>query len=98
MPWSIRNHGPAATGESDVTAPAIVRIGALRDVVHFRECLDSLGLSIPCDRDLISGSHSTLAEPLILGDIRLGNRIAIQPMEGWDGTLAGNPPESTIRR
>src|SRR5262249_25454412 len=76
----------------------IVRIGALRDVVHFRECLDSLGLSIPCDRDVIPGSNSPLAEPLILGDIRLGNRIAIQPMEGWDGTLDGNPTESTIRR
>ncbi len=81
-----------------MTAQGIVRLGALSDVAHFRECLDSLGLAIPCDRDLISGSKSPLAQPLILGDIHLGNRIAIQPMEGWDGTPDGNPTESTIRR
>jgi NADPH2 dehydrogenase len=81
-----------------VTAPGILRLGALRDVLHFGECLDSLGLTIPCDRDLLSGSKSPLAQPLIVGDIRLANRIAIQPMEGWDGTPDGNPSESTIRR
>ena len=28
----------------------------------------------------------------------IGNRFAIHPMEGWDGTLAGLPTENTHRR
>jgi len=28
----------------------------------------------------------------------VGNRVAIQPMEGWDGTADGNPSELTVRR
>ena len=30
--------------------------------------------------------------------IKIGNRIAVQPMEGWDGTSDGSPTESTLRR
>src|SRR6202011_4793282 len=26
------------------------------------------------------------------------NRLAVHPMEGWDGTADGNPSENTIRR
>ena len=29
---------------------------------------------------------------------RIGNRLAVHPMEGWDGTADGNPSENTIRR
>ncbi len=36
--------------------------------------------------------------PLTIGGRTLGNRFAIHPMEGCDGTLAGAPDELTFRR
>ena len=81
-----------------MNAREIVRLGSLRDVAHFKESLRSLRLAIPCDDKLVSGSESPLALPIVREGIRIGNRIAIHPMEGWDGTTDGNPSESTIRR
>lgn len=74
------------------------RLGSLRDVAHFQQHLDSLGLAIPCDRELTHGADSPLAQPLIRHGIRIGNRIAVHPMEGWDGTADGNPSDNTVRR
>ncbi len=76
----------------------MVRVASLRGVSGFLEHLDSLQLSIPCDLELVHGPESPLAQPLIQGDILLGNRIAIHPMEGWDGSADGNPTENTLRR
>ena len=42
--------------------------------------------------------ESPLRRPIVSGDIKIGNRIAVQPMEGWDGLADGNPTDSTIRR
>ncbi len=81
-----------------MNAREIVRLGSLRDVAHFKECLHSLRLAIPCDDELAFGSESPLGRPIVRDGIRIGNRIAIHPMEGWDGTADGNPSESTIRR
>jgi len=76
----------------------ILRLGTLRDVEHFEQHVQSLDLEIPCDRKLISGSESPLAQPLERAGIFVGNRVAIQPMEGWDGTPDGSPSEFTVRR
>jgi 2,4-dienoyl-CoA reductase-like NADH-dependent reductase (Old Yellow Enzyme family) len=76
----------------------IVRLGGVRDVDHFKEHLDALHLKIPCDRELIRGATSPLALPIVRDGIKIGNRFAINPMEGWDGTLDGNPSEHTLRR
>jgi NADPH2 dehydrogenase len=76
----------------------ILRLGTLRDVEHFQQHIRFLGLEIPCDRELISGAESPLARPLEGAGILVGNRVAIQPMEGWDGTTDGSPSELTIRR
>jgi len=76
----------------------ILRLGSLKDVNQFQEYLQALHLSLPCDREVIGGTASPLSKPLAKGDVRIGNRIAIQPMEGWDGTADGNPSDSTIRR
>jgi len=35
---------------------------------------------------------------LIRGALTIGNRIAVQPMEGWDATRDGAPSENTSRR
>src|SRR6202008_3677155 len=45
-----------------------------------------------------TGPDSALRKPLNRQSLRIGNRICVQPMEGWDGTLDGSPPENTFRR
>jgi 2,4-dienoyl-CoA reductase-like NADH-dependent reductase (Old Yellow Enzyme family) len=39
-----------------------------------------------------------LLRPLRVGDRTVGNRMAVHPMEGCDGTLEGEPGELTFRR
>jgi NADPH2 dehydrogenase len=81
-----------------MTALPILRLGTVKDVARFQEHVRSLGLTIPCDRELLSGPDSALRWPLSRGGIKIANRIAVQPMEGWDGTPDGNPTEHTIHR
>ncbi len=76
----------------------ILRIGSVKAVTRFQEHLRSLGVTIPCDREIERGTNSPLRLPIRSGGIKIGNRIAVQPMEGWDGTSEGNPSESTVRR
>ncbi|HKW64422.1 MAG TPA: hypothetical protein VJN89_17860, partial [Candidatus Acidoferrum sp.] len=76
----------------------IVRLGSLRDVKQFLDHVRSLGLPIPCDAEIVQGSASPILEPLVCGGTRIGNRITVQPMEGWDATADGKPSELTIRR
>jgi len=81
-----------------VSAPAILRLGKVKSVAQFQEHLRALGLDLPCDDEIVAGSESPFLQPLERGEIKIGNRIAIQPMEGWDGTPDGNPSENTARR
>jgi len=81
-----------------MSAIPILRLGAVKDVQRFQEHLHSIGVTIPCDRELLAGPESPLRWPLRRGGIEIGNRIAIQPMEGWDGFSDGNPSENTVRR
>src|SRR5881409_2822384 len=75
-----------------------LRLGGVRDVETFQRYLRESRISIPCDQDLIAGDASPLAQPLQVDHLVLGNRFAIQPMEGWDGTSDGRPTELTFRR
>lgn len=77
---------------------AIVRIGHLKTVDEFRAHVQSLGLDLPCDADILTAPGSPLAQPFDLDGIPIGNRWAIHPMEGWDGEPDGNPSERTLRR
>jgi 2,4-dienoyl-CoA reductase (NADPH2) len=54
---------------------------------------EDLGVSIP-----FQDSIAPLFQPAELAGKKLPNRIAVQPMEGSDGTLAGEPDELTFRR
>src|SRR5215469_14344520 len=81
-----------------VSPAGIVRIGSLKDISQFEAHLQASNLNIPYDRALASSTESPLLEPLARGPFRIGNRIAVQPMEGWDGTADGNPSENTVRR
>jgi NADPH2 dehydrogenase len=79
----------------------LVRIPSLKTVDAFRAHVASLGIELPCDDAIVVGSASPLAqliETVSLNGKRIGNRIAIQPMEGWDGTVTGGVTEEMVRR
>ncbi len=78
--------------------PSYIHLGGLREIESFRRYLAERQINIPCDNKLISGRISPLAQPIDIGDTKVGNRIAAQPMEGWDGTAEGRPTELTFRR
>lgn len=74
------------------------KIKSLQTTSGFRQNLQRLGLAMPCDDIVESGPGSPLAAALQIGPFTIGNRFAIQPMEGWDGTEDGKPSDNTIRR
>ena len=77
---------------------SFLHLGGMHQVETFLGYLQELQISIPCDRELIAGSASPLAQPFHADGINLGNRFAIHPMEGWDATADGRPTEHTLRR
>jgi len=81
-----------------VSNRSILRLGTIKGVASFQAHLHSLDLKIPCDSKIATGAESPLRAPLIRGPFRIGNRIAVQPMEGWDATADGAPSENTMRR
>lgn len=81
-----------------MSTPAILRLGTVKSVVAFQEYLRSLDLCLPCDRELLRGAESALRWPLVRGSLKIANRIAVQPMEGWDGSADGSPTDKTMRR
>ena len=52
-----------------------------------------LGLDLRFSADL-----AQLFQPAHVGPFTVGNRLCIQPMEGCDGTVDGQPDELTFRR
>ena len=75
-----------------------VKLAAIKSVDEFIGALQRLNLRIPCDRQVLSGDASPLAQPLTVDGLTSGNRFAVQPMEGWDGTRDGRPSDLTFRR
>lgn len=86
----------------EILAPfKLTRIPALKSVADFRSHVASLGLNIPCDEQITVGSASPLAQPIAsvrIGGKTIGNRYAVQPMEGWDGTTTGGVTDEMLRR
>ena len=79
----------------------LARVASLKTVADFRNHLASLQLNLPCDDAILAGSSSPLAQPVshvTINGKTIGNRFAIQPMEGWDGTTTGGVTEEMIRR
>ena len=76
----------------------ITRMAALRTPDDLRAHLAHIGATLPFDEALEHGPASPLAQPIHHDGARIGNRFAILPMEGWDGTPEGFPSELTQRR
>jgi 2,4-dienoyl-CoA reductase-like NADH-dependent reductase (Old Yellow Enzyme family) len=74
------------------------RVAQLKTADDFRAHLGSLGVELPFDEELRHGPDSPLALPCVMGGTTIGNRFAILPMEGWDGTRDGRPSDLTHRR
>src|SRR2546423_8834697 len=85
--------------EQDMADEPFPKIGHFKDVLSFQEHLTALGLDLPCDDKLLSAvDGSPLAQRCDIQGFTVGNRWCIHPMEGWDGTPAGEPTEHTLRR
>ncbi|TWT30615.1 NADH:flavin oxidoreductase [Blastopirellula retiformator] len=75
------------------------KIAQLKSVETFRQRLQTLGISLPCDDQILTAeAGSPLAEPVKWGNLTAGNRWTIHPMEGWDANHDGSPTELTLRR
>ena len=74
------------------------RISSFKQAADFRAHLARLDAPLPCDDQIETAPTSPLAQPARAHGILIGNRFAIQPMEGWDGTQDGQPSDLTRRR
>jgi len=75
------------------------RIASLKTTEEFREYLAGLDLDLQIDDAALSADEgSPLAKPLDVAGFQVGNRWAVHPMEGWDGTRDGKATPETIRR
>ncbi|MFZ9853761.1 MAG: NADH:flavin oxidoreductase [Limisphaerales bacterium] len=78
----------------------LTRIATLKTVDEFRAHVAALGIDIPTE-DTIATTGSPLLQPLSGVTIHgktIGNRWAIHPMEGWDGTTDGGVTDDMRRR
>src|SRR3954470_14678374 len=73
-----------------------VQVRTLRTTQQFLEHLAAIDVELPFDADVrVDGP---LAYPLQVFGRTAGNRLAILPMEGWDGTDDGRPTDLVRRR
>jgi 2,4-dienoyl-CoA reductase-like NADH-dependent reductase (Old Yellow Enzyme family) len=78
-----------------------VRISTLKSVADFRRHVVAMGLELPCEEAVVTRASSPLALPVSQVTINgktIGNRCAVHPMEGWDGTRTGGITEDVCRR
>ncbi|SVB16932.1 uncharacterized protein METZ01_LOCUS169786 [marine metagenome] len=76
------------------------RIPTLKTVEAFRSHVDSLGIEIPCEDEIVT-EGSPIGDALgglTINGKTVGNRIALHPMEGWDGTTEGRATDPMRRR
>lgn len=76
----------------------IKRVATLRTPDNFRAHAQSLGIRFPLDEQVMAGADGPLAQPLSYRGRTIGNRFAVLPMEGWDGTTDGRPTDLVRRR
>jgi NADPH2 dehydrogenase len=79
----------------------LTRVPSLKTPADFKAHLRSLGVELPCDDAILTGADSPLNRPLenvTVNGKTIGNRFAIHPMEGWDGTTTGGVTDDMVRR
>jgi 2,4-dienoyl-CoA reductase-like NADH-dependent reductase (Old Yellow Enzyme family) len=73
-------------------------VASLKTAADLRGRVAALGIELPFDGALETGPDAPLARPCRRTAGTIGNRFAILPMEGWDGTPDGRPTDLTRRR
>jgi NADPH2 dehydrogenase len=76
----------------------VPRIAAFKSVAAFKAHLATLPIPLACDDERLPPDRDPLARPVTVYGRAVGNRFAIHPMEGWDGTLDGKPTDLVLRR
>ena len=79
----------------------LTRIPSLKTPDAFRDHIAGLGIELPCEDRIEHGEGAIIAAPvpsMKVGGKQIGNRIAIHPMEGWDGTRTGGVTDEMRRR
>ena len=79
----------------------LVRIPSLKSVADFRSHVAALGIDLPCEDSIATGNASPLSQPVpgvTINGKTIGNRWAVQPMEGWDGTFTGGVTDEVRHR
>jgi 2,4-dienoyl-CoA reductase-like NADH-dependent reductase (Old Yellow Enzyme family) len=74
------------------------RVSTLKTAADFQAHLAALGVELPFDTVVETGPDAPLARPFRRASGPIGNRFAVLPMEGWDGTGDGRPTDLTRRR
>ena len=75
------------------------KVAQFKSVDAFRKRLSELSLDLPTDDAVLTeAAGSPMASSLSIGDVEVGNRWCIHPMEGWDANRDGSPSELTLRR
>jgi 2,4-dienoyl-CoA reductase-like NADH-dependent reductase (Old Yellow Enzyme family) len=77
---------------------AFRRMASFRAAEDLRRHAASLRFDLPADEVVEAGLHSPLGTPYHWRGGTVGNRFAVLPMEGWDGTEDGKPTDLTRRR
>jgi len=81
---------------------AYPRVASFRSAAELAAHLRKLGWDLPFEDAILAAPLSPLAAPFKLpwlkGVRTVGNRFAVQPMEGWDGQPDGKPSDLTRRR
>ena len=72
------------------------RLGGLKDVEAFASTCQEAKAALPIDP--VVEPTGPLSTSFDVAGRRVGNRFAILPMEGWDGTELGQPTDLTRRR
>jgi len=76
----------------------LTKLSSLKSPAQFNKHVESLGIEIPLDTQVHQPTGSPLMESCSWNFRTIGNRIAVQPMEGWDGTTSGGITEPMLRR
>lgn len=74
------------------------KVASLRTAEVFQKRLAEIGVTLPFEETVEPAPDSPMAQPIDSNAGAIGNRWAILPMEGWDGTTDGKPTELTVRR
>lgn len=86
----------------EMPQPAYPRVASFKSSRAIADYLETLGWTMPVDGNILTSPGSPLAQPVKIpwqgATRKIGNRFAVQPMEGWDGEPDGRPSELTRRR